>query len=77
MNGKEVLRAHDAPTPQGWAEFMKTGWAPSPLDGILFSLRRSFIIKSALQGPKIKKKGRKAGTLSDVIKIAQVDLTKL
>jgi Xaa-Pro aminopeptidase len=34
MNGKEVLRAHDAPTPQGWAEFMKTGWAPSPLDGI-------------------------------------------
>gem|GEM_PF-4571487 len=30
MNGKEVLRAHDAPTTQGWAEFMKTGWATSP-----------------------------------------------
>jgi len=28
MNGKDVPRAHDAPTPQGWAEFMKTGWAP-------------------------------------------------
>jgi Xaa-Pro aminopeptidase len=35
MNGKDVLRAHDAPTPQGWAEFMKTGWAPSPLDGVV------------------------------------------
>ncbi len=35
MNGKDVPRAHDAPTPQGWAEFMKTGWAPSPLDGVV------------------------------------------
>lgn len=28
------VRSHDIPTPEALAEFMKQGWAPSPLDGI-------------------------------------------
>ena len=34
MNEKSGTRTHDLPTPQLIAEFMKTGWAPSPLEGI-------------------------------------------
>jgi Xaa-Pro aminopeptidase len=27
-------RPHDVPTPAGFAELMKSGWIPTPLDGI-------------------------------------------
>jgi Xaa-Pro aminopeptidase len=30
---KDGSRVYDAPTAAGWAEFMKTGWAPTPLQG--------------------------------------------
>ena len=59
MNGKEVLRAHDAPTPQGWAEFMKTGWAPSPLDGITptpalaFTRKRRDLLSAQFPGVRL------------------------
>ena len=34
MTSKETTRAHDATPPSGWTDFMKTGWLPSPLEGI-------------------------------------------
>jgi len=34
MTAKENKRAHDATPPSAWVEFMKTGWAPTPLEGI-------------------------------------------
>jgi Xaa-Pro aminopeptidase len=34
MTSKETTRTHDATPPSGWTEFMKTGWAPSPLEGV-------------------------------------------
>ena len=31
---KSGVANHDAPTTDAWGEFMKTGWAPSPLEGV-------------------------------------------
>ena len=40
---KDGTRAHDAPNANALAEFMKGGWAPSPLEGVKPVEHLSFI----------------------------------
>jgi len=41
---KDGSRKYDAANPRGLAEFMKTGWAPTPLEGIVPSEAIPFVI---------------------------------
>jgi len=53
------VRSHDIPTPEALQEFMKGGWAPTPLDGILahevipFSRLRRERLSSAFPGVRL------------------------
>ena len=40
---KDGSRKYDAANPRGLAEFMKTGWAPTPLEGIVPSEAIPFV----------------------------------
>ncbi|MGA1609770.1 MAG: aminopeptidase P family protein [Candidatus Nanopelagicaceae bacterium] len=53
------VRSHDVPTPEALQEFMKQGWAPSPLDGITahevipFSVDRRARLSKAFPGLRL------------------------
>ena len=59
MNEEEGTRVHDHPVAEQLTDFMKTGWAPSPLDGITqaavasFSAQRRAKLSAAYPGLRL------------------------